>query len=256
MLTIAHTAADAKLAARIRGDLEAAEYTIHDSVQPGKDALLIVVLSPNTAADEGVQRAIIDALHNYQHVIPVIAQQVALPKLIDHLQPIDFSDEYDVARLLHRIEEVTAPGAPPPLTTLTPNVRASNLRAGLIGGGIVLILFVLGVYLIAFEGLAPPSDDFAAVETEIILTRNYFIDEALPRSTEDAETFPLTLEAAREAVQDPLELTVTGISEGAHFGFLPEDDDQAANFEITLDAISTVVRPDVIATATAATGED
>jgi hypothetical protein len=253
-ITIVHAPGDRNLAARLRGDLEAAGWSVAESVQPGREPLLLAVLSPEAREDRAVQGAIIDALENRQHVIPVLAAPVELPRLIDHLPPLDFSQSYDAAPLLQRAEALNAPGAPPPLTTHTPSVRASNRRAGLIAGVLALLMFALGIYLIAFEGLGPPTEEFDAVETEIVLTRNYFIDSALPRSTEDAEQFAVTYDAARSDTQPALGATATAIAEEAHFQALPRTTEDAEAFPLTLESLSTVVHESVIATATAQAG--
>jgi hypothetical protein len=256
VIGLVHIEPDSGIAEQVRGDLKAAKYAVIDGVQPGTKALFVVVLSPQAVADRGVQQAIVDSLENNQQIIPVLAASVRLPRLIDHLQPLDYSETYEPNLLLMRIETLSAPGAPPPMKVLTPRVRASNRRAGLVVAVIVLAMFLAAIYMVAVVGVRAPAEEYAAVETEIILTRNYFIDGALPLSTQQAEAFPATLEAARTAVRVPLAETATAISEGVHFNFLPRTTAESAAFPLTLDALSTVVHEELIATATALAGEE
>ena len=57
------------------------------------------MLSPAALAIKALQAALIKALDLSLHIVPVMAQPVKLPKLIDHLDVVDFSDGYDFAAL-------------------------------------------------------------------------------------------------------------------------------------------------------------
>ncbi|MFW5748080.1 MAG: hypothetical protein ACOCYT_00555 [Chloroflexota bacterium] len=249
-ITLAFSKDSSKLAARIRGDLEAEGLTVSGSVQPGRDALLVVLLSTESRQDAEIQQKLIAALENYQHVIPVLAQPTDLPQLIDNLPPLDFSTSYDRDALLNRIETLTGPDAPPPLVTLTPSLRRSNQRAGLIIAGVVMVMFVLAILGVLIDVFVPPADEFAGVETQIFLTRNWYIDEALPRDTEEALSFEATVVEARETVQPFLILTATGIAAFGESTHYPRSTEQATNFPATLERISTLVQDRMAATVT------
>lgn len=254
-VTLIYAEPESKLAARVRADLETAGVTVNTTVQPGREALLLVLLSPAARDDAAVQQAIIAALDNGQHVVPVLAASVELPRLIDNLEPLDFSENYDAAALLQRLERLSRSDAPPPLVALTPMRRAANRRSALFFGSFALLSFVAALVMIAVLGYGPPEDEFASVETQIFLTRNYFIDNALPRTTDEAASFSATLERARPSVQPYLALTATGIAQGVQGSLVPRSTEEALNFEATARLVSTVVREELIATVTAAAGD-
>jgi hypothetical protein len=250
-VAVINTPANAELANRIRTDLTGANNHVYDSVQTGHEAMLVVVLSPEAVNDSGVQGAIIAALENRQHVIPVLAGNVALPRLIDHLQPLDFSEQYSGQALIDHVQQLSAPDAPRPITVLTPSVRAANRRFGLIFGGVALFVFVIGFWLIGFEGLQPGEDEFAAPDTQVFLTRNAYIDRDLPRNTDEATRFLQTYEAASTALQPYLAATATGIARGAQFAYVPRSSEEATGFPATARFIATVVREPLLQTVTA-----
>lgn len=254
-VTLIYAESESKLAARIRADLETASVAVHADVQPGRQALLLVLLSPAARDDRAVQQAIITALDNGQHVVPLLAEPVELPRLIDNLEPLDFSEDYDAPALLQRLRRISRADAPSPLVALTPARKAANRRSALFVGFFALLSFVAAFILIGVLGYGPPEDQFASVETQIFLTRNYFIDNALPRSTEDAVEFPATLERARPSVQPFLALTATGIAQGVQGSFVPRSTEEALSFEATARLVSTVVREELIATVTAAAAD-
>lgn len=212
-ITLACAPADAALANQIRHDLQSAGFSVHQTVQPGSQAMLVIILSPAAATDPTLQKTLVGALDNHQHVIPALASAVSLPRLIDHLQPLDFTQGYDAAALLERLSILSAPDAPPPLTVLTPSVRASNRQIGYIMAVIVALLFLIGLYLVAVKGIQAPLEEFNTVETFEAATRDFFIRPTLnafrPRSTEEAANFPATVEAVRTEVRPFLIFTAT-----------------------------------------------
>lgn len=250
-VTVINSPEDAALAERIRADLRAADIPLHDNSPAGRDALLIAVLS--AVDDAHTQAAIIAALENQQHILPVMASAPArLPRLIDHLQPLDFSQSYDAGMLLARVRDLTRPDAPPPLAVLTPARQAANRRAGYLIAGIAALMFVIALLLIALADLEAPAEEYNAIETQIILTRNYFIDNDLPRTTEQAASFPATLDAAPTRSRDLLIATATAIAGGVDGTFIPRSTEEAANFPATLRSVSTVIQDRLAATVTAA----
>ncbi|MBL8162199.1 MAG: toll/interleukin-1 receptor domain-containing protein [Anaerolineae bacterium] len=207
MITITHASADAELAARLSADLSKHGET--SSSAEGK--LLIAILSPEGSSDADVQAAIIRALDNGQHIIPVVARPVPLPKLIDHLTPIDFTTAYDVQSVVTRIKEHTAPGAASPLKVRTPKVKAANQRYGYWLTILALIWFTLAVLMIGIGGLRAPVEEYNTIETQVAATIAIIIRENLPRSTEDALNFPATVQAAPTAQRPALIATATAM---------------------------------------------
>lgn len=242
--TVTVVAADAELAGSLRQTLQQAGFEVVDTVQP--DGLLVAVVSPET------QPTIIEALEKHQHVIPVVTGETQLPRIIDHLQPVNADDR---KTLIEQVTYFASDAAPAPMVTHTPTVQAANRQAGMVMAVIALVIFAVGIYLVGFEGIQAPAEEFAGVETQIFLTRNWYIDEALPRSTEDAAGFAATYEAARPSVQPFLGATATAIAAGAEASYIPRSTDQATAFPLTVQYVSTVVRERLIATATAVAGE-
>lgn len=250
--TIISAENDRPLALRLRGDLEAEGVTITEQLED--DAVLIAVLSERGLDDKNVQQTLYQALENYQHVLPVLAEEIDLPRVIGNLEALDFSDRYNAQDVLARLRFLSSPDAPKPLTTLTPNKRAANRNIGIIIGAMALTVFIGGIILVGWGGVQAPAEEFASVETQIFLTRNYFIDEALPRSTEQAANFPATAQQARASVAPFLIETATGIAAGVEASYVPQSTLEATNFDATLRVISTVVRERLEIRATEAAG--
>lgn len=251
-ITLAFIPADSALSSRIRGDLEGARFQVVDAVQPGRESLLVLVLSPQAVNDPSIQQAMITALDHHQHIIPVLAAPVALPPLINNLQPLNFSQEYHAQALLERIGRLSAPDAPPPLTVLTPSRQAANRRAALFFLGIVALIFISGLVLIGTGFIRAPEDEFAGIETQIYLTQRYFIDRGLPRSTEQAAEFAETIEHIPTRARVQLIQTATAVAAGVDGTFVPRSTEQATHFAATLKAVSTIVQMRLADSATQA----
>ncbi len=195
MTTFIYHPSDQQLAQRLQADL----------TEPAS-AAVVVIVSAQAARDAALLAQIDQALDQNRQVIPVLAEKVALPKPIEHLDPVDFSAQYALAELQDRLQD--APGEFH-MKVLTRATAASNRRAGAVMGVVVLMMFVAGLYLVGVLGVQAPAREYAYVETEIILTRNYFVDQALPHSTEDAQNFQATVDAARPTLRPILIATAT-----------------------------------------------
>jgi hypothetical protein len=204
MLYITSAPEDNTLATRLRADLTQAGYPVEENGD-----LLIAVLSPAGATNATVQSAIVSALDKGQHIIPVLASPVKLPKLIDHLIPLDFSQQYNLAALRERVNVLSSPDAPKPLKVLTPTVRASNNRIGVWLTVLVLAWFIIGVALVGFFGIQAPREEYNTIETIAAATVQSYLAPNIPRSTQDAENFPATLQAAPTAQRPLLSGTAT-----------------------------------------------
>ncbi|PJF22316.1 MAG: hypothetical protein CUN56_06610 [Phototrophicales bacterium] len=239
--TVTLVSPDEALGERLRQDLTDAGYTI----QPG--SMLVVVLEPD---NQVVMDAIIDALDNHQHILPILTQPLELPRLIDNLQPLDFSESYSKQALLERVAALTDPKAPPPLTTLTPRKRHQNMQVAYWLIGLCIVIFGVAIWGVMAGIFIPPEDEFAGVDTQVYLTRNWYIDQALPKSTEDALNFLPTVEEARETVQPYLIATATGIVIYSESTWYPRSTQDATAFPATLHRVSTLVQDRMAATVT------
>jgi hypothetical protein len=247
-ITLLFVPSDEKLAAQIRADLDTQGYNVHSDIQP--NGLTIAVLSSQAIADSDIRQSILKAIESHQHIVPVLANPVQVPRLIENLPVLDFSTGYDGDALNARLHQLTAPDAPAPLMVLTPNRQKSNRKLAVSIFAVIFLMFVLAILGVISGALVPPADEFAGVETQIFLTRNYFIDESLPRNTEEALSFELTVEQARETVQPFLILTATGIAGNAESTFYPRSTEEATNFPATLERVSTLVQERMAATVT------
>lgn len=198
MAIIVNHPTDSALAERLRADLAAIT-----------EPAVVVLVSAKASHDAAFEGALIEAIEGNQRIIPVLVEAVPLPPLIEHLRPVDFSEDYAIDDLVARLE--AAPGEMH-MKVHTPRTMASNRRVGVVVGVMALIMFVVGLYGVGVLGLQAPAEEYEAVETEIIQTRNAYIDAALPRSTEDAASFQATVENAAPTLRPILAATATAIA--------------------------------------------
>jgi hypothetical protein len=214
LITLIHAPGDTLLADRLSNDLAAAGYEISRSVSPGMENLAIYLISPHSSYDSGIQRQLEGALDAHQHVIPIIAAPAQTPHLINNLQRLDFSEgRYPIDSLLARIQQLSAPDAPRPMTTLTTTRRRANRRTGYVLLGLVLLLFAAGLYLVGSGIVQFPTAEYDIQETARVDQRNTVIaptiDPWLPRSTSDAASFDLTVTAAPTRLREFMAQTAT-----------------------------------------------
>ncbi len=202
MAAITFHPTDAALAERIRADLAIRALAGYPNTS-------VFIFSQHTAADTDVQRALVEAVERHQRIIPVLAQRVPLPRLIEHLEPVDFSQSYDFQKLADQLTSVTR-GLQ--MKVLTPQTAVRNRQAGLVVAVAAIVMFLVGLYGVGVLGIQAPAEEYDAVETEIIETRNAYIDAALPRSTEDAANFQATLEGAAPTLRPLLSATATALA--------------------------------------------
>ena len=217
MLKVVNTAGDQSVAQRITGDLQQAGYEVGTEALAHGD-IAIFVLSQAALADQTLQTALIKALDLGLHIIPVMTQAVALPKLIDHLDVIDFSDGYDFDVLRQQIDVELSPNAPMPLRVLTPTIRRSNRSVGILLAVAVFIMFASGLYAVGVMHLQAPLKEFNSVDTEVALTVDRIVAPVMatyelfyPHSTQDAENYPATLRAVPTVYRPFVAATATAI---------------------------------------------
>jgi hypothetical protein len=205
MITIVSTPADAALANRIREDLRAGGYAVGDAPD-GHDDALIVVISPAANADGQVEWALNKALDHNIPIVPVLAAPADLPKLIDHLQALDFSQNYNGDAL----REQLTPQKHLPLRVLTPSLRKSNRRIGLWVALLAILWFVIGLYEVGVVHIQQGmTNDDNTAQALVINTIQSLLATNIPHSTADALNFPATVKAAPIAQQPFLITTAT-----------------------------------------------
>ena len=206
MIILTSTPADAALANRIREDLQAGGYAVGDA-PGGHDDALIAVISPASNADRQVQSALNNALDRNIPVVPVLAAPAELPKVIEHLEALDFTQNYDGSALRERL----TPHKRLPLKVLTPAARKNNRRIGLWLALLAILWFVIGLYAVGVLHIQAPLKEFNTVDTMVAVTIQSYLSTNIPRSTADAANFPSTVQAAPSAQRPLLIETATAM---------------------------------------------
>jgi hypothetical protein len=213
----------------LTAELRAAGQTVFDAIQPGRRNIVVALLSPEALRDPAFTKAL-DAANDFgQNMVAVLARPVELPKSLDHLKPLDFTSGSPVPELLAQVDRLSN-DTPYAVRMQTGKVRAANRRALLFFGVLVVGLFVIGSIMIILFDIESPADEYAAVDTQVALTRDAiigptmaYLSTVLPRSTEAAEAFPETLEPIPTVLRPLVALTATAISEQlAGFEATPE----------------------------------
>ncbi len=183
MIHITYAAEQKDLAERIRDDLSGA----FESPPP----LLIVLVSAASNQDPVVAAEIARARQNGAQLLPILAENVALPEALAYEKPLNFSAAYQRDSLLRRLAQ---------LTMTNREARQANRRALLVIGAIALLMFSLAIIGMLSGLVAFPVAEYNEEATFQSLWIDGLIRETLeyaqPRSTEDALNFAATLEAA------------------------------------------------------------
>lgn len=201
-IRIAFAPSDRALAERLAGDLRRDGPVFLARQENGDYTVLLLVLSAAGLSDASVTEAMYDALDRGKYIIPIRAEPVAVPRLIGHLVPADFSSgAYPIDEVRSAAAYLSGPDAPLPMRVLTPRTRRKNRNIGLIVFAAAFIMFSAGIIGVGVFHIQAPADEFNTVETEVVLTRDFIIGPTLevyglllPRSTEEAAVFDATLE--------------------------------------------------------------
>ena len=219
MITLLNSPADRALADHITADLRASGATVADAIQTGRQHVVVALLSPDSVGDPAFIRALEAANDFGQNMVAVLVRPVELPSNLEHFAPIDFSDGYPIDALRAQVAALSGDKPPYALRMQTSKVRASNRRAGVILIGLVIFLFVVGSIMIILFDIESPADEYEAVDTQVALTRDVmigptmqFLSTALPRSTEQAQAFPETLEAVSTVIRPLFAATATAMN--------------------------------------------
>ncbi len=218
MLKMIYNAADSDFARRLLNELRADGTQVDDLTGGGaqsKGDVLIPVIGADYKGSS-VENAVFEALDNGQQIVPVL-NGVEQPKLIDHLDAVAGADTATLKALIARAQ---SPEASIPLKVLTPRTRRANNQTAFLIAIPVIIMLLVGLIGIGSGAIRRPEDEYNAVETEIVLTRDALIapelatmEAVLPNNPEEAFVYPATLLAASTPVRPFVALTATARAE-------------------------------------------
>lgn len=183
MIRITYSNEQAALAERIRDDLALAVET--------SPPLLIVLVSAASNADPVVQAELSSAKAAGQRILPILAEDVALPPALDTLPALDFSRGYYRERLQEQVARAATPRA---------ELRRANRRALTVIALLAALMFGLAIASMASGIVAFPVAEYNEEATFQAQWIDGLIRETLeavqPRTTQDAANFAATHEAA------------------------------------------------------------
>jgi hypothetical protein len=249
MITLNHTTKDQQLADNVRATLESNNYTITNQ-NTDQTILSIIIISEQAAKENLLVQAVRDTISRNQQILFILKEAIQLPRHIEHLPVLDFSYQFNNKALLDQVNTLTAPDAPKPDYLASVNLIQSNTKLGIGVALIVLLMFGLAILGVLTGALVPEPDEFAGPETQVYLTRNYFIDEAIALDDPDL-SFDQKIQQARPTIQPYLILTATGIASFSESTHYPRTTGEAINFPATLERLSTHVQDRAAATVTA-----
>lgn len=199
MIRITYSTEQRRLAEQIRDDL----------ANKAAPPVLLVLVSSQSNSDPAVQAEIRQARQKRIHIIPILAENAALPELLDGCKALDFAGGYSRERLWRRLSQATVTPA---------DVRQANRRALMVIGSIALLMFGLAIIGLMSGQVAFPVDEYNEEATFQAQWIHGMIGETLtfaqPRSTDDAIHFEATLQAAPTRLLLYIRETATAISNG------------------------------------------
>lgn len=249
MITLHHTAHDQQLAGNIRAALEGNGHPISEE-QTADTVLNIIILSEQAGKEGLIVESVRNTIARNQQVLFILKEPVHLPRNVEHLPVLDFSHQFNAKALNEQVNRLIAPDAPKPDYLASVNMMQSNKKLGIGITVVVLVMFGFAILGVITGALVPEPDEFAAPETQVYLTRNYFIDEAIALDDPDL-SFDEKIQQARPTIQPYLILTATGIANFSESTHYPRTTDEALNFPATLERLSTHVQDRAAATVTA-----
>jgi hypothetical protein len=216
-ITIAYAAPDRQLAERLANDLTAQGYQL---TELSHDTVLVAVISPDGLKDDDLLNVLFDALDKSAHIVLVAPTKTPLPKELDHLPEIVFASGYKLRDVTRTIDAAVSSGSRP-MAVLTPERRRINNRLGWIFGGGIFVLFLVYTVLIVLFDIEAPVEQFERAYTRSAATVGAFAQPFVPRTTEQAENFMITLES--RLVSDELATVIvqTATQAAAEGGFTP-----------------------------------
>jgi hypothetical protein len=198
MLNITYAPDDSDIAERIQKDLAQANETFDTNI-------LIVLVSPASATDKSVLKAIYDAIAQQQVVLPVMLRQTALPEPLRQMGVVDLTGGYRFETVKMALRKAVT----------GQDRRRRNARIGWFLLVLVMLSFVISVVSLARGYVGVPVNEFqteAAIQDSMIETLTFpTLDPLMPRTTQDAMNFPRTVEAANTRNAPLLMMTATAL---------------------------------------------
>jgi hypothetical protein len=198
MLQITYADGDGKIAEQMQHDLSEANLRLQHRI-------LIVLISPDSVVDDAVRGSINKAVNEKYLLAAVILQEASLPKSLENSMSLDLLKGYNKDKLIQFVNQVDI-GA----ERLKRNRRWLFYMVAL-----VLLVFVVSIATLASGLIAVPLDEFsterALQDAQIETVVAPQLEAIRPRTTEDAENFPATVEAANNSLQPLMIGTATAI---------------------------------------------
>jgi len=189
MLNITYAPSDASTAEKMQNDLAEANLKLVNNI-------LVVLMTPDALADEGVQNAIRLARKESQRVALVMLQETKLPESLKDLPTMNMTRRYDMKRLTRFVLRAD----------LEAQVRRANNRVLFYLAAAVILIFAASVWALATGAVAPPNDEFATenalIDSQVETITFPTLDAFQPRTTQDALDFPATADALQEDNED------------------------------------------------------
>lgn len=209
MVYILHTSQANAMADRLQADLQNAGHTVETAQSTNRTQAVIALLEGNSEADPAFMQGLLRALDSSQHLLPVMVEEAPLPKVIEHLGALDFTEGYDLAAIQQWLSHANAPGARPPMRVLTPKLRSRNRMVGAVIVAAVALMFAFGIILVGVYRIQAPREEYNSIDTLVAVTVDAALDRFRPNSTLDATGFPATIQAAPTAARPLLAQTAT-----------------------------------------------
>lgn len=213
MLNISYGAENAALASQIESDLKAARVRAYrDAADAPK--VLIALITPESTMDEVQAAAWRAALNHGDFVLPVLTNGAELPGSLAQLPPLDCNSGYDPNALLERLAQMAQRERQFPLRVIAPKTKRNNRRVALVLSLLAVLMFGAAIWGITVGLVGFPEEEYEEVEAEFQGTLGALVDNVLPRSTQDAQNFPATVDAAPTRLQPLLVQTATALYAG------------------------------------------
>jgi hypothetical protein len=213
MLNISYGTENVALASQIERDLKAARIRAYRA-EDGTPKVLIALIAPQSSADEAQAAAWQAALNHGDFLVPVLANGAALPGSLAQYDALDFSGGYDANALLERLAQMAQREQQFPLRVIAPKTKRGNRRTALVLTVLAVFMFGAAIWGISVGLVGFPEEEYEEVEAEFQGTLGALVDNVLPRSTQDAQNFPATVDAAPTRLQPLLAQTATALYAG------------------------------------------
>lgn len=198
MLQITYTENDSKIAKQMQQDLSDAQLRLQHRI-------LIVLISPDAVTDEAVLSSINKAINEKQVLAPIILQDATLPESLGDKMSLDLREGYKKNKVVQFVNRVD----------IGKDRLKRNRQWLFYVSVVVLLVFIVSLTTLASGFIAPPFDEFATeralqdAQIETVVAPQ--LEAVRPRTTEDAESFPATVEAANDNLQPFMIGTATAI---------------------------------------------